>query len=45
MTVRARCDDDATNVGRESGAFFEHIVENYDALAEWTVFSQAHAPS
>ena len=41
-TVMQRCDDPAANRGRESGAYLEHIVANYDdGLAEWTVFSQA----
>ena len=41
-----RCDDPAANRGRESGAYLEHIVANYDdGLAEWTVFSQAHEPT
>mmetsp|Transcript_49200 Transcript_49200/g.73344 ORF Transcript_49200/g.73344 Transcript_49200/m.73344 type:complete len:355 (-) Transcript_49200:196-1260(-) len=33
------------NVGRESHTFLYHIVENYHSLADWTVFSQAAAPS
>eukprot|EP00667_Euglena_gracilis_P003928 EG_transcript_3941 len=33
------------NVGREGGTFLRHIVENYDKLAEWTVFSQAEKPT
>ena len=45
-TVMRRCDDPAANRGRESGAYLEHIVANYDdGLAEWTVFSQGHAPT
>ena len=45
-TVMRRCDDAAANRGRESGAYLEHIVANYDdGLAEWTVFSQAHEPT
>ena len=45
-TVMRRCDDPAANRGRESGAYLEHIVANYDdGLAEWTVFSQAHEPT
>jgi hypothetical protein len=33
------------NIGREGHTFLHHIVENYDTLAKWTVFSQAEAPS
>ena len=33
------------NVGRESHTFLHHIVDRYDRLAEWTVFSQAGEPS
>jgi len=33
------------NVGREGHTYLHHIVTNYDNLAEWTVFSQAGAPS
>ena len=33
------------NVGRESQTFLHHIVTNYDQLADWTVFTQANAPS
>jgi hypothetical protein len=33
------------NVGRESDTYLHHIIENYDSLADWTVFSQASAPS
>jgi len=33
------------NVGRESHTFLTHIVESYDRLAEWTVFTQGAAPS
>mmetsp|Transcript_2007 Transcript_2007/g.4097 ORF Transcript_2007/g.4097 Transcript_2007/m.4097 type:complete len:530 (-) Transcript_2007:103-1692(-) len=33
------------NVGRESHVFLKHIVDNYDKLAEWTVFTQGHAPA
>eukprot|EP00446_Apocalathium_sp_SHHI-4_P086035 CAMPEP_0177469978 /NCGR_PEP_ID=MMETSP0369-20130122/19946_1 /TAXON_ID=447022 ORGANISM="Scrippsiella hangoei-like, Strain SHHI-4" /NCGR_SAMPLE_ID=MMETSP0369 /ASSEMBLY_ACC=CAM_ASM_000364 /LENGTH=500 /DNA_ID=CAMNT_0018944387 /DNA_START=88 /DNA_END=1590 /DNA_ORIENTATION=+ len=33
------------NVGRESHTFLHHIAHNYDKLADWTVFSQAVAPS
>ena len=33
------------NVGRESHTYLHHIVSNYDSLADWTVFSQAAAPS
>jgi len=32
-------------VGRESHTYLHHIVSNYDNLADWTVFSQADAPS
>lgn len=28
------------NVGRESHTYLHHIVENYDSLPDWTVFSQ-----
>jgi len=33
------------NVGRESHTYLHHIIENYHTLADWTVFSQATAPS
>jgi hypothetical protein len=33
------------NVGRESHTYLSHIVQNYDTLAGWTVFSQAGEPS
>jgi hypothetical protein len=33
------------NVGRESHSYLHHLVEHYDDLADWTVFSQAGAPS
>eukprot|EP00927_Polykrikos_kofoidii_P077258 TRINITY_DN74216_c0_g1_i1.p1 TRINITY_DN74216_c0_g1~~TRINITY_DN74216_c0_g1_i1.p1 ORF type:complete len:699 (-),score=78.48 TRINITY_DN74216_c0_g1_i1:37-2133(-) len=33
------------NVGREGHTYLHHIVENYDNLAEWTVFSQAGEPT
>lgn len=33
------------NVGRESHTFLHHIVDRYDRLAAWTVFSQAGEPS
>ena len=33
------------NVGRESHTYLSHIVDNYDSLADWTVFSQAGEPS
>jgi hypothetical protein len=33
------------NVGRESHSYLHHVVEHYDDLADWTVFSQAGVPS
>jgi len=33
------------NVGREGHTYLHHIVNNYENLADWTVFSQAGAPS
>jgi len=33
------------NVGREGHTYLHHITENYENLAEWTVFSQAGAPT
>jgi hypothetical protein len=33
------------NVGREGHTFLAHIVDRYDTLAEWTVFTQAAAPT
>lgn len=30
------------NIGRESQTYFYHIVKNYDNLADWTIFTQAH---
>jgi len=32
------------NVGREGHTYLHHIVNNYENLADWTVFSQAGAP-
>ena len=28
------------NVGREPHSYMHHIIENYNSLAEWTIFSQ-----
>lgn len=42
------CSSDAVklpNEGREGHTFLHHIVNNYDKLAKWTVFSQAGKPS
>jgi len=41
--------DDATtevlpNVGREAHTYLHHIVNNYDNLSPWTVFTQGAAP-
>jgi hypothetical protein len=33
------------NVGREAHTYLSHIVNNYDDLAQWTVFTQAGEPS
>jgi len=33
------------NVGREGHTFLYHIVHNYDKLSQWTVFTQAQAPT
>merc|ERR1719421_935351 len=33
------------NVGRESHTYLHHIVDNYENLAPWTVFTQAGEPS
>jgi len=33
------------NVGRESHTYLRHIVDNYEKLADWTVFSQAGEPT
>jgi len=33
------------NLGREGGTYLQHIVDRYDDLAEWTVFSQAGEPT
>lgn len=33
------------NVGRESHTYLHHLVTRYDSLANWTVFSQAEAPT
>lgn len=33
------------NVGRESYVYLKHIVDNYQGLADWTVFTQAGEPS
>jgi len=32
------------NVGRESHTYLHHIVQNYDTLAPWTVFTQGARP-
>ena len=32
------------NVGRESHTYLYHIVENYDNMADWTVFTQSEKP-
>ncbi|KAJ3191575.1 hypothetical protein HK101_007589 [Irineochytrium annulatum] len=29
------------NLGREGGTYLRHIVDNYDTLADWTLFTQA----
>jgi len=36
--------EELPNVGRESHTYLTHIVKNYDALANWTVFTQGAAP-
>jgi hypothetical protein len=44
----AACSPDAVrleNVGREGHTYLSHIVNNYDKLAKWTVFSQAGEPT
>jgi len=44
----AACAPDAVrldNVGREGHSYLSHIVQNYDNLAKWTVFSQAGEPT
>jgi hypothetical protein len=33
------------NTGRESGTYLHHIVNNYDNLAEWSVFTQGEPPT
>merc|ERR1719265_2325887 len=33
------------NVGRESHTYLSHIVQNYERLSNWTVFTQAGQPS
>lgn len=33
------------NIGREAHTYISHIVNNYDALADWTVFLHGKAPS
>jgi len=33
------------NVGREGHTYLWHVVNNYNNLADWTVFSQAERPS
>lgn len=33
------------NVGRESHTYLKHIVERYDDLADWSIFTQAGEPS
>jgi hypothetical protein len=33
------------NIGREGHTYLKHIVDNYENLADWTVFSQAGAPT
>jgi hypothetical protein len=33
------------NVGREAHTYLNHIVKNFDNLADWTIFTQAGEPS
>jgi hypothetical protein len=33
------------NVGREGHTYLHHVVQNYENLADWTVFSQASEPT
>jgi hypothetical protein len=33
------------NVGREGHTYLHHIVQNYDTLSKWTVFTQAGVPT
>jgi len=33
------------NVGREGHTYLHHIVQNYENLSDWTVFTQAQAPT
>jgi len=33
------------NVGREGHTYLYHIVKNYENLSQWTVFTQAQAPT
>ena len=37
--------DTLDNVGRESHTYLYHIVNNWDSLADWTVFFQGSGPS
>lgn len=39
------CQDVLPNVGREGHTYLHHIVQNYDNLSAWTVFSQAQDPT
>lgn len=31
-----------TNIGRETHTYFNHIINNYDNLSDWTFFTQAN---
>mmetsp|Transcript_94655 Transcript_94655/g.197743 ORF Transcript_94655/g.197743 Transcript_94655/m.197743 type:complete len:382 (+) Transcript_94655:236-1381(+) len=45
---KGQCSADSVklpNVGREGHTFLHHIVDNYDSLSNWTVFSQAQKPT
>jgi len=42
---RPRYCKELPNKGREAHTFLHHIVQNYHMLADWTVFSQAQAPT
>jgi len=32
------------NEGRDGGTYLKHIIDNYDRLADFTIFMQGHAP-
>jgi len=42
VSVYDKGTDNLPNIGRESHTYLWHIVNNYDVLSEWSLFSQAN---